>query len=469
MPDPDLLTIVRGTVTAPAGCGKTELITRALQAHRDSKPALILTHTNAGVEALRGRLQRSGVPQSAYRLATIDGWAMRLIGSFPLRAGHAAAILEVRNAAADYPAIRTAARQLVNSGDINDVLSATYSRVIVDEYQDCCQAQHETVVGIANILPACVLGDPLQAIFNFAEPVVDWQRDVLRTFPDSGTLNTPWRWNRVNAEPLGRWLVEVRHALTAGLPIDLRAAPPSVRWIQLDGVNDHRIRMAAAQTAAPVANGRVLIIADANNRRGQQDVASQTPGAVTIESVELRELVHFGRTFRLDFGDALEQLLAFSENLLIGLRAAEMRRRFDALRRRAARNPPTLVEARALAFSEAPTYGEAANLLDLWWEQPGVRSHRPGVLHASMQALRLAAAGSCNFADATIRAREENRARGRPLPMRGVGSTLLLKGLEAEACVILNPAALNPANLYVAMTRGSMSLVICSRSPLVNA
>lgn len=56
---------------------------------------------------------------------------------------------------------------------------------------------------------------------------------------------------------------------------------------------------------------------------------------------------------------------------------------------------------------------------------------------------------------------------GRALPRRAVGSTLLLKGLEAEVVVILNGDSLNAANLYVAMTRGSMRLVVCSVNPLL--
>ena len=81
----DLLAIERGSVTAPAGCGKTHQIAYTLTRHTAPKPILILTHTNAGVVALRSRLDRAGVPLRAYRLATIDGWAMRLISMFPLR------------------------------------------------------------------------------------------------------------------------------------------------------------------------------------------------------------------------------------------------------------------------------------------------------------------------------------------------------------------------------------------------
>jgi DNA helicase-2/ATP-dependent DNA helicase PcrA len=49
-----------------------------------------------------------------------------------------------------------------------------------------------------------------------------------------------------------------------------------------------------------------------------------------------------------------------------------------------------------------------------------------------------------------------------------VGSTLTLKGLEADAAVILDASGLNARNLYVAMTRGAKRLVICSRKATLN-
>jgi ATP-dependent exoDNAse (exonuclease V) beta subunit len=58
-PEIDLLAIDHGTITAPAGCGKTHLVADALTRHTAAKPILILTHTNAGVVALRGRLDRA--------------------------------------------------------------------------------------------------------------------------------------------------------------------------------------------------------------------------------------------------------------------------------------------------------------------------------------------------------------------------------------------------------------------------
>src|SRR5690606_30138698 len=123
----DLLAIDRGTVTAPAGCGKTHLIAEAITRHTSAKPILVLTHTNAGVAALRGRLDRAGVPPKAYRLTTIDGWAMRLISTFPARSAHDPALLRLANPGADYPNIRVAAINLLKAGHVNDVLAASYA------------------------------------------------------------------------------------------------------------------------------------------------------------------------------------------------------------------------------------------------------------------------------------------------------------------------------------------------------
>ncbi len=71
------------------------------------------------------------------------------------------------------------------------------------------------------------------------------------------------------------------------------------------------------------------------------------------------------------------------------------------------------------------------------------------------------------FREAAVYMREQNRLQGRPLPRRAVGSTLLLKGLESDVVVILNGDDLDARNLYVAMTRGSKHVVVCSRSPIL--
>ena len=466
----DLLAATRGTVTAPAGCGKTHLIAEALTRHAGAKPILVLTHTNAGVAALRGRLDRAGVPAKAYRLSTIDGWAMRLISTFPARSAHNPEILNLPNPAFDYPNIRVAAVRLLKAGHVSDIIAASYARLIVDEYQDCSIRQHVMVAYAAQTLPTCVLGDPMQAIFGFGQDnLAKWNEEVCAYFPLLGELSTPWRWINAGAEPLGRWLLEVRGKLLRGESIDLRLAPAAVSWVELDGTEDHQRRLAAARVRPPDGKGCVLIIGDSTSPESQRQFASQTPGAVTVEAVDLRDLVSFAKNFNLAASDALGRLAQFGQSIMTNVGAADLVQRVQSLARGTARNPPSDVERAALAFIRAPSHRAAVEVLVEIGKQGGVRPHRPAVLRACINALQLChGSDDVSFHDAAIRMREQNRLIGRPLPNRAVGSTLLLKGLEAEAVVVLNADQMDARNLYVAMTRGSRALIICSSVPILN-
>ena len=120
------------------------------------------------------------------------------------------------------------------------------------------------------------------------------------------------------------------------------------------------------------------------------------------------------------------------------------------------------MEAACLAYGQRPTLAGAADLLEKLVEGPGVRVYRPEVLGILKSALRTANGGNCTFYEATVQARERNRHGGRRTNRIAVGSTLLLKGLESDVAVVLNPAAMNAAHLYVALTRGARQLVVCS-------
>jgi DNA helicase-2/ATP-dependent DNA helicase PcrA len=148
--------------------------------------------------------------------------------------------------------------------------------------------------------------------------------------------------------------------------------------------------------------------------------------------------------------------------------AADLVRRVQSLRRGTARNRPSDVEAVALSFVRVPSYRGAVDILVEISKEGGVTTHRPAVLRACIKALQLCAGTEgLSFHEAAIRTREQSRLVGRPLPRRAVGSTLLLKGLEAAVAVILNADALDARNLYVAMTRGAQAITVCSKQPIV--
>ncbi|MCA1494449.1 UvrD-helicase domain-containing protein [Ensifer sp. NBAIM29] len=463
----DLRAIGRGLVIAPAGCGKTQLITDALARHSGTKPILVLTHTNAGVAALRGRLEKVGVKPAAYRAATLDGFAIRLISTFPQRAGHDPRI--VNGARPNYEAIRDAAARLVAGGHVHDILAASYERLFVDEYQDCSIRQHALVTWLAQSLQTAVVGDPFQSIFGFgADRLADWKTEVMAFFPVVGELTTPWRWNNAGATDLGNWLLSIRAELAKGSPIDLRAAPAAVQWIELDGRRDDALRLAAAAVQAP-GDTKVLIIGDSTDPRGQRQLARQVDGAVTVEAVDLRDLTDFGMALDFSRPEALSVVASFAENVMSNFSAEDLVRSTTAARAGTLGRAMSDMERAAVAFEEVRTLPAVADVLVAINRASGVRCYRPAVLAAAQRALQLAASpGGPSFRDATVAIREQSRLVGRPLARRSVGSTLLLKGLEADISVILNADILNARNLYVAMTRGSRRVLVCSTSPILN-
>jgi hypothetical protein len=463
----DLRTIKRGLVIAPAGCGKTQLITDALARHSGSKPILVLTHTNAGVAALRGRLERAGVKPSAYRAATLDGFAIRLISTFPQRAGHDPRI--VTSARPQYETIRDTAARLVAAGHLHDILAASFGYLFVDEYQDCSIRQHVLVTWLAQSLPTAIVGDPFQSIFGFgADPLADWQTDVLPFFPIMGELATPWRWNNAGAYDLGKWSLSMRSELAAGKPIDLRKAPGSVEWIPLDGRQDDALRRSAAAVDAP-GEAKVLIIGDSTDPRGQRRFARQVAGAVTVEAVDLRDLTDFGSALDLARPEALSVVANFAESLMSAFSADDLVGSVAVARAGKLERALSSMEETAVRFETSRSFADVTNLLAVINRAGGVRCYRPAVLAAAQRALQLAASpGGPSFREATVAIREQSRLVGRPLAKRSVGSTLLLKGLEADISVVLNAGALNARNLYVAMTRGSRRVLVCSPSPILN-
>ena len=415
-PEIDLLSIEKGAITAPAGCGKTQLIASALSRHEGRKPVLVLTHTNAGVAALRGRLDRAGVAPSKCRLATLDGFAMRLISMFPKRSGHDPAILELAHPATDYPAIRDAAVRLLNEEHLDEILAATYDRLFVDEYQDCSQVQHEMVVFLADPLRCCVLGDPMQAIFGFkGNALVDWDTDVLGSFGDAGELKTPWRWINAREKAFGQWLLSVRKTLLAGGSIDLASAPKNVIHMALNGFR--RSRAAPQGVLDESADCRWIgsLIANSTKPTEQRRFARQTPGAVAAESVDLRDLVDFARAFDLSASNALYRLVQFASLVMVNVGPDDLLARVGSLQSGKARKDPTETEQAALAFADKPSYAGASALLAAINKDGGVRAHRPPVLRGCHKMFQLCgSADGPSIYDAAVQVREKSRLIGNP-------------------------------------------------------
>ncbi len=457
----------RGLVVAPAGCGKTQVIVDSLKGGGDDT-ALVLTHTNAGVAALRARLGRAGVAKTRYRLATIDGWALRLVAAFPSLAG----LVVKGQVKPNYDALRKAAAKAVESGALDGPIRASYGRLIVDEYQDCCNHQHGLVLALADRLPTSVLGDPMQRIFDFRPgSLPDWTTVVCRDFPVVQTFQEPWRWTNAGERAFGVWVLQARADLEARRGVDLASAPSNVRWIAKPA-DANALAAAQRQAVSHVrssASDGLLVIGDSMKPATRTEFARLSPGLQVVEPVDLKDLLEAAERIDGTRGvDRLEAVLGFAARVMTGVDNSALAVRLESLANGRARTPADDREAGCLAFLQNDDWTNVLAVLDAFAAHASHRIFRREVFNAMQDALRKAGAQGLTLTEASVLVREQRRATGKPMPQRAVGSTLLLKGLEAEHAVILDADAMNARHLYVALSRASKSLTVFSSQALLN-
>lgn len=160
-------------------------------------------------------------------------------------------------------------------------------------------------------------------------------------------------------------------------------------------------------------------------------------------------------------------LVGFAAGIMTNLGGAKLQQRLVSLRAGRAKKEANAIEAACLAYGISPSYSAAVMLLEKLEAIPEVRVYRYEVLNVLKSALRTANSGSCSFYEATVQARERHRHLSRRTGRVAVGSTLLLKGLEADVAIVLDPREMDAKHLYVALTRGARKLVVCSPTPII--
>ncbi len=455
----ELAGLNRGTVVAAAGCGKTDLVARAT-ALLDTRQ-LILTHTNSGVEALRRRLRRLGVPNDRVSVDTIDGWCLKYVYSYPCQCG---GVPFDEEGFIDWDGLRQAMLRLIRTAVAQRVLAASYGGVLVDEYQDCDHGQHALIAALAELLPTRILGDPLQAIFRFRGDPPHWISSVEAIFPKAFELTVPWRWQKPEANPaLGDWLIEVRQRMEAGY--DVLLSDPRISFVELDSEDAWPVLARDECFAAAGRGGSVVAIckwpADC------QRLARMTGGLYQcVEPIEAKDAGRMLR--RIESADASERaplLLEFLGSVASNLEVLEPLRRSDDLLE------PTIPELKVAAGHLRTVAGGSgaeaiARALEALAAVPGVKVFRRELMWAATDALRDAGANpNLTFNEALRRRRNLTSHIGRRLARCSVGSTLLVKGMEFDHAVVVHRGGRRGFTLndmYVALTRGARSLTVLS-------
>jgi hypothetical protein len=219
-------------IEAPAGYGKTHEAVLAAstvaQTIPEGQKVLFLTHTNGARETFNRRLKGG-----AAVMKTIHAFAAELVELYSAPLGLPRPLEPFRGKPSFDDMITLARQILERRPEIARGLAIRHPMIIVDEYQDCSEAQHQLIQLIANSAPTRLrlFGDDLQAIYEFVGALVDFG-EMTANHP-TVHLTTPWRWRDHSA--MAQFVVEARRALVAAEPIDLTDLPTCVTVSRWDG------------------------------------------------------------------------------------------------------------------------------------------------------------------------------------------------------------------------------------------
>ncbi|OHV95341.1 hypothetical protein AKG95_19370 [Janthinobacterium lividum] len=127
--------------------------------------------------------------------------------------------------------------------------------------------------------------------------------------------------------------------------------------------------------------------------------------------------------------------------------------------------PAAAHEQAGIDLAASLTYRSVLAFLECLEAQKGVRLFRPSMFYAALKVLRIATTGQAsNLLVGVTEYREHRRHFVASVPAITVGSTLLLKGIEADNVFINDTDSMSANNLYVALTKGSRKIIVRSKS-----
>lgn len=444
-----------GFVESPAGCGKTEAIIRTVGTYCNGRQ-LILTHTHAGVDALRQRFRQHAVPTVKYHVDTIAGWSWGWVRKYPDNAGYTGST-EI----AQWNDVYAAMSALLQKDFVKLGITNSYSGIIVDEYQDCTIPMHQLIVQLKPLLPCRVLGDDLQGIFGFNDPLIDWS-DVTGEFVnDLGALQTPYRWVNANNEALGRWLLSTRSGFRQQQEPDYGDSPIDRRTVRYAELGPQLVRLTHEK------QGRICVIGPKTRPLSARiETTLVNNNYRVLEPNELSAL----RALILSLSDGSptqksNAALAFLIRAYGGLSSND--KTFIEKILRGEDQRPLRADRRQLCENHhnGTTPQLVFDLLEYTERIDGTSCK----LSESVSALKCIVEGhretgtdlKALYADEIGKRKYQSRTN----VYRCIGSTLLVKGLEFDHAVILRGADWQRSwgshkDLYVALTRGSKTTTL---------
>lgn len=451
---------------SPAGTGKTWTIIEALK--RCSTRQLVLTHTYAGVAALRHAAERAGIASDRAHIDTIASWMLRLVSAYPSLSGIDAMMLDKARQGAqpvDWNSLSCAAVALFANRNIGAIVRNSYGGMFVDEYQDCTKTQHASICALKAYLPIRLLGDPLQGIFAFTKEPIHFESDVAPHFSRIEHLPSPRRWMKDGGNHvLGNWLLHIRSVLESGQSLDLSGSPVSIV-----GPSQETLASVARRISGNTDESTMVVVA---TKRSEAEIfARQLDGFATLEELEANDWRTAARAMdsaassdkrAYRFGEAIKKC--------IKVRAQAGQQQTSGISTIVnlppKRNTPTGIERARNTFMEFARSGEpkdAARVMGYLENDLSVQIIRSDMWNEMRRTLAaMVRSPKASYAETAWRTRQNTKFQGRVVPPRVCSTTLLLKGLECDHVIIpdITQFGGDRQQIYVALSRARKSVTV---------
>lgn len=499
----------RAFVVAPAGYGKTYTIAKCLEFTRGRQ--LILTHTHAGISSIKEKLKNLSIPSSSYSVETISSFAQKYVMAFC-----ASTSIPDQENGLYHPFIIKQAAAIIKTVPVRDVIKASYSGMFVDEYQDCTNSQHDLIMILSGLIPTHILGDHLQAIFDFNEDLNDFPHSLIKNnftrFPD---LETPHRWSSSSKSILlGNELKKIRSNLENQIAIDLtpyqisyddngKTIPPQdnkgIFFLKAPPEDKIKSESSYKKTLNNIVynakneqtlNSLLVIMPTyeevlpngKKNLRGgigeRKKISQLYQPLLLIEAIDDKSFYSLAKKIDSLISDISNDRKPYAKVLGLLIRIFKKtdfkdwltkkddgdysftNKRDDFQKIKSAKIKKTFDD-----FVLNPSAGSFYIIVTSVLELLKLKSSRPGVLSSILKALEESRVDNIPLYEAMKNHRNLIRRSGRKIDGKCIGNTLLTKGLEFDTVVILDAHQFDcPKHLYVALTRCCKSLVIFSNS-----
>lgn len=445
----DLSSIGTGAIVAPAGHGKTYTIGRTVAEHPELS-ILVLTHTHAGISALRNQIGARPVHQ--LRMETIASFALKIARSFPGRASWQ------ETEGIDLERAHVGALEALGSPTVLRVVAESFDLLIVDEYQDCSAVQAGIIDALAARVTTVVVGDPLQGIYDFgSQPMVEWNGSSEQ-LPLITTLTTPHRWAPTNPR-LGEWLSDGRRSLELG-------EHPKIDHSIVEVVQLRRSPMEGGLSPfLDPSSATAIITSNSAAVSPMLRIARSYQGRIQVaEAADFSDLRNAARTFDdADPTGGLVALIELAASAKTAIVTGPVRTLKDNL---IARGLPSQSSHSAVLAAknhlDVGTPESAAAFLRAVLGH-GQFSYRRELAVLMLRGLAMKSLHPEKTLYECVESVLEQRTHSKSatFPKTVVGSTLRLKGLEFDTVFVLDPKDItSPKHLYVALTRATRRLVL---------